>query len=157
MENEEVTEEDEQEAAFARTNAAHDRLQRFETQLRQFIDKQMTKACGDQWIKHRVPGSLRQRWIEKRETALANGEADHPLIAYADFSDYVSIITQKNNWNDVFKPVFRRRTFVQESFQRLYPIRICTMHARMITQDDELYLYVETKRILSTIGFGRIA
>ena len=66
--------------------------------------------------------------------------------------DYVTIITQKNNWNEVFEPVFSRPTFVQESFQRLYPIRICTMHARMITQDDELYLYVETKRVLSAIG-----
>lgn len=143
---------DEQEAAFARTNAAHDRLQRFETRLRQFIDEQMTKACGDQWIKHRVPGPIRQSWIEKREKARAKGEADHPLIAYADFSDYVPIITQKNNWNEVFEPVFRRPTFVQESFQRLYPIRICTMHARMITHDDEIYLYVEIKRVLSAIG-----
>lgn len=149
---EEVREGDEQEAAFARTNAAHDRLQRFETRLRQFIDEQMTKACGDQWIKNRVPGPIRQSWIEKRERARAKGEADHPLIAYADFSDYVPIITQRNNWNEVFEPVFRRPTFVQESFQRLYPIRICTMHARMITQDDEIYLYVEIKRVLSAIG-----
>lgn len=148
----EVGEEDEQEAAFARTNAAHDRLQRFETQLRQFIDEQMTQAFGDQWTKHRIPGPMRQSWIDKREKARTNGEPDHPLVAYADFSDYVPIITQKNNWNEVFAPVFRRPTFVQESLQRLYPIRICTMHARMITQDDELYLYVEIKRVLSAIG-----
>lgn len=148
----EITEDDEQEAAFARTNAAHDRLQRFETQLRQFIDEQMTKTCGYQWIKHRVPDAIRQNWIKKREKARAEGEADYPLIAYADFSDYVPIITQKNNWKEVFALVFRRTTFVQESFQRLYPIRICTMHARMITQDDEIYLCVEIKRILSAIG-----
>ena len=151
---EKVPEKDEHEAAFARTNAAHDRLQRFETQLRQFIDEQMTKVCGDQWIKHRVPGPMRQNWNEKREKARANGEANHPLIAYADFSDYSPLITQKNNWNEVFQPVFRRQSSVQESFQRLYPIRICTMHARMITQDDELYLHVEIKRILSAIGIG---
>lgn len=151
---EKVPEEDEHEAAFARTNAAHDRLQRFETQLRQFIDEQMTKACGDQWTKHRVPGRMRQNWIEKRDKARANGEANHPLIAYADFSDYSPLITQKNNWNEIFQPVFRHPSSVQESFQRLYPIRICTMHARMITQDDELYLHVEIKRILSAIGIG---
>lgn len=109
----EVGEEDEQEAAFARTNAAHDRLQRFETQLRQFIDEQMTQAFGDQWTKHRIPGPMRQSWIDKREKARTNGEPDHPLVAYADFSDYVPIITQKNNWNEVFAPVFRRPTFVQ--------------------------------------------
>jgi hypothetical protein len=31
---------------------------------------------------------------------------------------------------------------------------ICTMHARIITQDDELYLYIEIKRILSAISPG---
>lgn len=148
----EITERDVQETAFARTNAAHDRLQRFETQLRQFIDRLMTKEFGHEWVKQRVPEPIRQAWMAKRDKARASGEADHPLIAYADFTDYTPIIIQKNNWNDVFAPVFRRQTFVQESFQRLYPIRICTMHARMITQDDELYLYVEIKRVLSAIG-----
>jgi len=149
---EEVTEHNEQEIAFARTNAAHDRLQRFESQLRKFIDEQMRKAIGDQWIKRRLPGDIHKRWVEKREKARAAGEADHPLIAYADFSDYLTIIVQKNNWNEVFVPFFSRQTSVQESFQRLYPIRICTMHARMITQEDELYLYVETTRVLKAIG-----
>ena len=60
--------------------------------------------------------------------------------------------TRKDNWQKVFEPIFGRAAFVQETFQRIYPIRICTMHARLITQDDELYLYVETKRILAAIG-----
>ena len=151
---EEVLEADEQEVAFARTNSAHDRLQRFETQVRLFIDRQMTRNFGEHWPKHRIPGPMLQSWIDKREKARSNGELDHPLIAYADFADYAPIITQKNNWKDVFSPFFRRQTSVQESFQRLYPIRICTMHARMITQDDELYLLVETKRVLAAIGVG---
>lgn len=144
--------EDEEEAGLERTNAAHDRLQRFETQLRKFINERMTAAFGENWIKHQVPGEIRKAWLEKRQKANDNGEPDRPLIAYADFSDYVPIIVRKDNWEQVFEPVFRRPMFVQESFQRLYPIRICTMHARIITQDDELYLYVETKRILGAIG-----
>jgi len=151
---EEVPEADEQEAAFARTNAAHDRLQRFETQVRLFIDQQMTRNFGEHWPKHRIPSQMRQSWIDRREKARSNGESDHPLIACADFADSAPIITQKNNWNDVFAPFFQRQASVQESFQRLYPIRICTMHARMITQDDELYLLVETKRVLVAIGVG---
>jgi hypothetical protein len=55
------------------------------------------------------------------------------------------------NWNGAFKSVFRRAEFVRESFQRLYPIRLCTMHARLITADDELYLFVEVKRFLKVI------
>ncbi len=57
-----------------------------------------------------------------------------------------------DNWELVFKDVFRRPESVRESLQRLYPIRLCTMHARLITLDDELLLHVEVKRILKTIG-----
>lgn len=143
--------QDDGEESFIRTNAAHDRLMRFETQVRHFIDKRMTAAFGPKWIKQRVPGSIWQGWEEKRLKALGMGDEEHPLIAYADFTDYVVIITRKDNWEAVFEPVFRRTVLVQESFQRLYPIRICTMHARLITQDDELYLLVETQRLLKAM------
>ena len=145
------SEEDEEEAAFERTNKAHDKLQRFETQIRKFIDVKMRAAFGRDWIKNQVPGEIRQQWLHKQQKDKDNGEPERPLIDYADFTDYVPIITRKDNWEIVFQPIFGRKTSVQESFQRLYPIRICTMHARLITQDDELYLYVETKRILAAI------
>ena len=51
----------------------------------------------------------------------------------------------------MFKPVFGRAEDVRESFQRLFPVRITTMHARLITRDDELLLLVETKRVLKAI------
>ena len=112
----------------------------------------MIAAFGADWIKHRVPGEIRQRWQEKKDTASKNGEREWPLIAYADFTDYLPVITRKDNWETVFKPVFRRAESVGESFQRLYPIRLCTMHARLITPEDQMYLYVETKRVLAAIG-----
>jgi hypothetical protein len=46
---------------------------------------------------------------------------------------------------------FGRPESVRESFQRLYPIRLDTMHARPITQDDELLLYVETRRLVKIL------
>jgi len=52
----------------------------------------------------------------------------------------------------VFKAIFRRKESVRESWQRLYPIRLSTMHACLISQDDELYLAAEVKRILMAIG-----
>jgi len=146
------TGENEEESGFKRTNKAHDRLQRFETQVRRFIDQSMKSGFGEGWIKSQVPGEIRSKWLGKRQQARDSGGGEWPLIAYADFTDYVKVITRKDNWKRVFEPVFKRSTFVQESFQRLYPIRVCTMHARRITQDDKLYLYVETKRILDAIG-----
>jgi hypothetical protein len=141
-----------QEDGFRRTNAAHDRLQRFETRVREFISERMTAYFGPDWIKHNVSGEMREQWQRKRETGRANGEHDWPLLTYADFTDYAQIITRRDNWEAVFRSFFRRREFVLEAFQRLYPVRICTMHSRIVTPDDELYLYVETKRFLAAIG-----
>ncbi|MCY4596264.1 MAG: Swt1 family HEPN domain-containing protein [Bryobacterales bacterium] len=143
--------EGDEETGFARTNAAHDRLQRFETQIRRFIDKRMQAAFGENWITWQVPGSIREEWRHKELKARDTGEPERPLLAYADFTDYEKIIVRGDNWKQAFAAVFKRRTLVQESFQRLYPIRVCTMHARLITQDDELYLYAETKRLLTAI------
>lgn len=52
----------------------------------------------------------------------------------------------------MFRPVFGRAEDVRESFQRLFPIRIATMHARLVTLDDELLLRVETRRVLKAIA-----
>ena len=143
---------DDEEAGLQRNNAAYDRLQRFETHVRRFIDRMMTAALGTNWIKHRVAGPIRQEWRDKRNKALASGEPEKPLIAYADFTDYEAIIVRNDNWREVFRSVFQRKTLVHESFRRLYPIRVCTMHSRIITQDDELYLHAETRRLLLAIG-----
>ena len=116
----------------------------------------MTAIFGENWIRHQVPNEIRQQWLRKQQTARNNGGPERPLIFYADFTDYVPIITRRDNWLKVFKQTFRRQDFVRESFQRVYPIRICVMHARVITQDDELYMYVETKRILTVIDRSQI-
>ena len=111
----------------------------------------MTPTIGENWIKHRVPGDMCRQWKNKQAKALDEGESKQPLIAYADFTDYERIIVRRDNWDKIFASVFRRKSLVQESLQRLYPIRVCTMHARIISQDDELYLHAETTRLLSAM------
>ena len=149
--SEREAEADEEEAGFVRTNAAHDHLQRFESRMRKFIDRQMQAVFGEDWIKHRVPDKIRQAWLGRQRKTRDNEEPERPLIEYANFTDYVTIIVQEDNWQDVFQPTFKRPMLVQESFQRLYPIRNCVMHARIIIQDDELYLHAETTRLLKAI------
>ena len=77
--------------------------------------------------------------------------ADRSLISYADFTDYIEVICRRDNWREVFEVFFRRRESVRESFQRLYPIRLDTMHARPITQEDELLLFVETRQLMKIV------
>jgi hypothetical protein len=139
------------EKALARTNKAHDWLMRLETSVRRFIDARMTAEFGEDWPKHRLPNNLYDKWISKREAAERAGRATLPLVAYADFTDYVSVICKADNWREVFGRHFDRPESVRESFQRLHPIRLDAMHARPIGQDDELLLYVEVKRLVRVV------
>lgn len=142
------------EAGFARTNEAHDRLQRLESQLRKFIDDILTLEAGPNWTKHRLHPNLLEEWREKKQRAQQHIDLDLPLIAYADFTDYERVICRKDNWR-LFEMYFGRPESVRESLQRLYPIRIDTMHSRLITQDDELFLVVECKRLMKAMGKKR--
>jgi len=143
--------DDDAEEGLRRTNTAHDWLIRLETQLRDFIEKEMTRAFGAKWHKQRLPNGLFEVWQEKKQKAMQAGGKDWPLIAYADFTDYERVICKGDNWKEVFAEFFVSIGSVRESFQRLYPIRLDTMHARPIAQDDELLLYVETRRFVKVI------
>jgi hypothetical protein len=143
---------DQEEDGFRRTNRAHDRLQRFETHLRRFIDTQMRQGFGECWTKHQLDADTRKRWAEKHQTAQDHGEPARPLIAFADFTDYDRILLRGDNWKKAFAPFFDNPDSVRESLRRLHPIRLATMHARPISQDDELLLFVEVKRVLMAIG-----
>lgn len=135
-----------------RMQEAYDILFTFETELRAYLHETMPQRFGDKWLKHRIPGDMLESWKEKREIAIQKGEKELPLIWYADFSDYVTIIVRKDNWNDFFANTFRNKDEVKVSFQRLQPLRISTMHCRPITKHDLLMLTVEVQSILRSIG-----
>lgn len=143
--------EDDEEIGLVRTNTAHDWLLRLETQLRAFIDEKMTRAFDADWPKRRLPNGMYDQWWEKKQKAEQAGAEKRALIAYADFTDYELVIRKRDNWREVFGGFFGRPESIRESFQRLHPIRLDTMHARPITQDDELLLYVETRRLIKVI------
>ena len=145
------------EAGLLRTNNAHDWLQRFETRLRQFIDSVMTARYGPQWARNRLPNGLYDSWEDKKRKATEAGQPEFPLIAYADFTDYERIICKADNFREVFQPYFMRPEGVRESLQRLYPVRVATMHSRLITQEDELFLYVEVRRLVTAIRRAKLS
>ena len=135
------------ESGMGDTGTAFVWLTNFETQLRAFIDKKMVEACGSDWPRHRLPNGLHDEWQEKQRKDVESGKARMPLVCYADFTDYERVICRSDNWRKVFIRYFGRPESVRESLQRLYPIRLCVMHARPIGKDDELLLYVEVKRL----------
>lgn len=141
----------EEEEGLGRTNEAHDSLQRLERMLRKFINARMTQAFGDGWAKHRLPNGLYDQWREKKRKAEETGAEERALIEYADFTDYAAIICRGDNWRELFGVFFVRQESVRESFQRLHPIRLDVAHSRLITQDDELLLWVEFRRLMKVM------
>jgi hypothetical protein len=142
---------DPEEQGLKRTNAAHNCLLRMERHLRSFIDNQMKQACGPNWPKHRLPNGMYEKWQEKKRKAEQEGAEARPLIDYIDFTEYEHVICRSDNWRSVFAPFFGRQESVRESFQRLHSVRLDTMHARLITQEDELLLSVEVRRLMRLI------
>lgn len=143
--------ENAEEAGLRRTNRCHDRLQRFERQLRQFIDKEMTVQYGPNWPKKRLTPKIYESWEFKKQKAENNG-ITLSFIDVADFTDYEAIICKQDHWRELFARRFKRKESVRESLQRLQPIRLTTMHARIVTKEDELYLVAEIIRLIRAIN-----
>lgn len=122
-------------------------LHALESQLRKFIDDVMTAAYGADWPRHRLPPNKYDEWQFKKKKAEGQGAGPVPLICYADFTDYVDIICRGDDFRNIFSAYFNRKEEVRESFQRLYPIRLATMHGRYVTREDQLYVFAEVTRL----------
>ncbi|MDO8778986.1 MAG: Swt1 family HEPN domain-containing protein [Burkholderiaceae bacterium] len=140
----------EEEAGLQRTNKCHDRLQRFERQLREFIDEVMSAQYGADWPRKRLAPKLYEDWEFKKRRAESNGLI-LTFMDVADFTDYETIICKQDHWREVFESRFKKKESVRESLQRLQPIRLAAMHARIVTKEDELYLIAEVVRLISAI------
>ena len=110
----------------------------------------MTGAFSDDWMDHRLPNGILDSWKQKQQSDLKTDVEVQPLIEYADFTDYQRIIELRLNWSTVFKQYSGRPEDTRESLQRLYPVRLASIHARIINTDDILLLMVETKRVVKS-------
>jgi len=151
---EDFEEVDEEELLRQRMAQVYKLLFRLERALRDYIDRVMTQQCGSDWERHRCHGNgkIYQLWIQKRDKAIQGGVKPERLIQYADFTEYADLITRSDNWDQVFKNVFGRPESVRESFFRLAPVRLCTMHARPITKTELMLATAEITRLLIAIG-----
>lgn len=153
-----VGDEDEETAdiddAEDRCDRAYAALSRFERRVRDFIVARLQGEFGERW-EAQIPQQMLEGWREKHQRDADLGTTPRSrLIDYSDFTDYMGIIGRRDNWTRAFAPIFKRRTDVEESFNRLMPVRLVTMHSVLITTDDELLLSFETKRLLNAMARG---
>ena len=120
-------------------------ITRLEQTFRQFITRKLKEASPDWWVA-RVPKSIRKK-AEKTKERYRSSEDQHGqktlLIDYVDFIDYVEIITEKDNWNTIFREVFGDENMLRTKFKELKPIRDARAHSRDVSasQMQRLQLY----------------
>jgi hypothetical protein len=125
---------------------------RLERKLRAFIASTMKAAVGPKWIRQRVHPNVREEWERRRQGDVDAGRAPGELFDYADFGDYRAIIERSDNWNAIFKPIFKNKVSIGETLARLATIRNPVAHVRPLTVEDLLILRVEGRRIYVWIG-----
>jgi hypothetical protein len=117
-----------------------------EKNMRKFITVVLVGDGGATWIKRHVPPDIQADWAKRMEAAEQDGENRKDLIEFAELGDYPKIICRKDNWK-LFENVFRRKESVQESFNRLIPLRRIVAHHRELNKEDILLLLVEVQRL----------
>ncbi len=127
-------------------------LKKLETKLREYI-KTKLKMVSENWWEERIPSKIRKKAEQRKEKdekqyPWHKGEDLHP-IHYVDFTDYVKIITDKENWEQVFKEKFKDEKVISVKLSELEPIRNAIAHSREVSKKDLVKLQVYYDEIIS--------
>ncbi|MGI0087734.1 MAG: Swt1 family HEPN domain-containing protein [Nitrosotalea sp.] len=131
-------------------------LKELENTLRRFIQNKLEKNTSN-WWRERIPEDVRVN----AENRKSNNEIKwpwHPAsnlhpIHFVDFTDYSKVISRKDNWEQVFKPIIGgESSILATKLRELEPIRNSISHSRPLSdiESEKLKLYSsEIKKILT--------
>ena len=123
-----------------------------EQSLRQTVERSLEESAGPNWLRQRIPQTVYERWEKRQEEDRAEGRPVYSAVQYADFMDLADVITQRDNWREVFQVIFQAKNDIRESLRRLHPIRKAIAHSRPLSRDDVLTLVSEATRIYRVMG-----
>ncbi len=134
----------------------YETLRLLETELRRLIQSKLGVITGD-WWRVRVPGDVKER-AEERKAKNDNQWPWHTArdlhpIHYVDFTDYVKIVVRRDNWEQVFAPLFRDKEIISAKLRELEPIRNAIAHFRDLNEDQQKKLDVYCNDILASLRF----
>jgi hypothetical protein len=149
-----ITTDKEMEAKYSQSEP-YLQLQELEESLRVFIESKLAKL-SNKWWKERIPEDVKLRAEERKKSSIAlypwNDKADLSLIHYVDFTDYLKIISRKDNWKDAFAKYFKDIILLSSKLKELEPIRNSIAHFRPIRKTQETKLKLYSKEILDCIS-----
>ncbi|WP_422346001.1 hypothetical protein [Parasphingorhabdus sp.] len=102
-----------------------------ELAIRRFIISKMEEKFGPRWFKQRVAGEIFAKAKKTREQALKGNEPNSPLIHFITLGELMEIILRKDNWSDIFEPVFRDRDWFKRDMGVLLLARNPNSHFRV--------------------------
>jgi len=130
-------------------------LKKLESRMRQFIGKELSEV-NIQWWKQLIPPDVKENAKKRknRDEERKNWNFEkQDLINYIDFTDYAKIITQKNNWKEVFQYVFRDKNKIEAQLKEIEPIRHAISHSRDLDDLEERQMKFYSEEILRSISY----
>jgi ATP-dependent Lon protease len=122
-------------------------LDELENALRNCIKSNLQGLSENWWIE-RIPPDIRQRAEDRR----SKDDMKRDPVQYIDFSDYVKIITKRDNWKNSFNRIFKDGDIITAKLRELEPIRNAVRHSRKLTSEQKEKLKVLTKDIVRQIS-----
>lgn len=126
--------------------APHAVLKNLESKLRTQIQTKL-QSISKNWWKERIPIDVREQAENKKNRNEKpwpwHEQKDLHPIYYIDFADYSKIIKRKDNWEQVFKTVFKDKEIITWKLRELEPIRNAISHSRELTtlENERLKLF----------------
>lgn len=118
-------------------------VSRFEKAIRDFVEARLS-ASGDNWWASRVPAALRQtaaaRHKSTRTLDRVLGKPDRAVADYLGFDAYEKIIARRDNWREVFGPVFHDKQVFQYKMRIILSLRNDVMHHKPLDAVNSLRL-----------------
>jgi len=101
-----------------KSTKAYEILKSLEDVLRKLIEDDLSQITPN-WWDERIPEEIRKKTESRKEKSESGGfprGQNYSIISYIDFPDYEKIITQTDNWENVFKRIFRDEISIAGKF-----------------------------------------
>jgi len=115
--------------------------------MRVFISAKLQGLAGPKWFKQRVSAEHFKKASETREAALRAGETEGPLIDYTELGELMGIVLRKDNWDQLFEPVFVNRETFERDMLTLITLRRPTAHSRIVDSPQLIEALCVMKRL----------
>jgi hypothetical protein len=126
-------------------------LERFEKELRAYIQRKLEAQFGADWFKIRA-SNLVGKAKDIRRAAMQRGEQLRPLIEFVDLGDLSQIVKSAKNWEEIFGDTFINLSEFDHDMQKLIAIRRPTMHMRPIDAVQLVEMFCVMRRLLQKMG-----